>query len=296
MDLKERLGRFLKANGYTQTAVGKAVGVTVPVINAYLRGKYTGNIAALEEKIEAFLNLEENRRLEQKMEISYVRTRSGKRAADIFRLAHIENELVVVIGQAGLGKTSALRDYASRNPDMLLIEADPTFSAKVVLKKLSEKLGCESKGSLNEMMEAVTAKLVGSGRLIAVDEAECLPYRALECLRRIHDMAGVGLALVGMPRLLLNLRGRRGEFKQLFSRAGFKLDLGDELQEDELVEIAGRNLPGADDETVKGLVKAAAGNTRRLVKMLRGVYRLARIAGERPNVEMVKQFEEMLIH
>lgn len=296
MNLQVRLSQFLEASGYSQVAVGKAIGMTSAVISAYLRGKYTGDVAKLERKLEAFLTLEENRRNERRLNIDYVRTKSGKRVADILRLAHADGQAVVVIGQAGLGKTSALRDYAVRNPDVVLIEADPTFTAKVLLKRVAEKLGCDSKGNLNDVMESIVDKLTDSGRLIAVDEAESLPYRALECLRRIHDKAEVGLALVGMPRLLVNLRGKRGEFKQLYSRIGFKLDLGTELSDEELTEIVVKNLPEADDETIAELVVAANGNTRRLVKMLHGVSRMAKIAGETANAEMVKQFKEMLIH
>ena len=295
MTLKERLNLFLSESGKPQTYVAKAIGMSSAVISSYLGGGYKGDTAKLEDKLMAFLTLEESRRVDRKLKINYVRTKSGKRASDILGLAHIDNQAVVIIGQAGLGKTSALRDYAERNPDVILIEADPTFTAKVLLKTIAEKVGTETKGTLNDMLNGIIYKLADSGRLIAVDEAESLPYRALECLRRIHDRAEVGLALVGMPRLLINLRGRHGELKQLYSRIGFKLDLGDELDAAELTEIVNGNI-GGDAETVAELVEAAAGNTRRLVKMMHGVRRLSKLHKEPVNVEMVRQFKEMLIH
>ena len=295
MNLKERLSSFMSETGKPQTYVAKAIGMTSPVISSYLNGVYSGNVENLENKISAFLNLEEIRRADRKLNINYVRTKSSKRVNDILGLAHADNQAVVIIGQAGLGKTSALRDYAKRNPDIILIEADPTFTAKVLLKTIAEKVGSETKGTLNDMLNGIIYKLTDSGRLIAVDEAESLPYRALECLRRIHDRADVGLALVGMPRLLINLRGRHGELKQLYSRIGFKLELGDELGADELTEIVTGTIEG-NDETVAELVEAAAGNTRRLVKMMHGVQRLSKLHKEPVNVEMVRQFKEMLIH
>ncbi len=296
MTLKERLQLFMAESGKPQTYVAKAIGMSSPVISSYLADTYKGDVAKLEEKLTAFLTLEENRRADRKLQISYIRTKSCKRTADILGLAHVDGQAVVVIGQAGLGKTSALRDYAGRNPDVILIEVDPTYTAKVLLKTIAEKVGCDSKGTLNDMLNGIIGKLQDSGRLIAVDEAEHLPYRALECLRRIHDRAEVGLALVGMPKLLVNLRGRHGELKQLYSRIGFKLDLGDELGEDELAEIVAGNLRHIDGETAAELVAAAAGNTRRLVKMLHGVNRLSKLHKEPVNIEMVRQFKEMLIH
>lgn len=294
--LVEQLSLLMSEKGLSRSQVARSIGMSTAAISTFLSGTYQGNLASIEEKIAAFLQLEENRRRDKKLAIEYVRTRSARRAADILRLAHADGQAVVIIGQAGLGKTRSLKDYVANNPDAVLIEADPTFTAKVLLKKLAEKVGAEAAGNLNALMEAIVVKLAGSGRLIAVDEAECLPLRALECLRRIHDKTEVGLALVGMPRLLMNLRGRHGELKQLYSRIGFKLDLGDEIDAQELSEIAAKNLKGADTETVSELVDAAAGNTRRLVKLLHGVSRLSKIHNEHPNVEMVKQFREMLIH
>ncbi|MFV2030626.1 AAA family ATPase [Neisseria sp. S1] len=296
MNLKQRLQLFLADTGTPQSHVAKAIGMSSAVISTYLAGTYKGDVAKLEEKIAAYLTLEENRRADRKLKIDYVRTKSGKRAGDILSLAHVDNQAVVIIGQAGLGKTSALRDYAARYPDVILIEADPTYTAKVLLKSIADKVGSKTDGSLNDMLTGIIEKLTASGRLIAVDEAESLPYRALECLRRIHDRAEVGLALVGMPRLLVNLRGRHGELKQLYSRIGFKLDLGDELESEELAEIAAATLPAADAATIDELVRAAAGNTRRLVKMLHGVNRLSKLHKEPVNIEMVRQFSEMLIH
>ena len=57
------------------------------------------------------------------------------------------------------------------------------------------------------MMLDIIDKLKSSGRLIIVDEAEHLPYTSLELLRRIYDKAEVGILLVGMPRLMKNLKG-----------------------------------------------------------------------------------------
>ena len=52
-------------------------------------------------------------------------------------------------------------------------------------------------------MNEVVNKLNNSGRLLIIDEAENLPYRALEITRRIHDKTAVGVLLVGRNILLL---------------------------------------------------------------------------------------------
>ena len=82
----------------------------------------------------------------------------------------------------------------------MLIEVDPGYTAKVLLEDLCGKLSVNVRGNLHELLEAVINKLQDSGRLIIIDEAELLPYRALEVIRRIHDKTGIGIVLAGMPR------------------------------------------------------------------------------------------------
>ena len=296
MSIRQDLQDYISDNGLSQSAVARAVGVTSPVVNQYLHGKYPGNVQEIERKIAAYLQKQREREAERKLEVDYVLTTTAKRVRDVLRLAHVEGEAVVLFGQAGLGKTNSLREYCKQAPDALMIETDPTYTAKVLLQKLAAMLGAEGKGSLNELMDAVVGRLKDSGRIILVDEAENLPLRALECLRRVHDKPGCGLVLAGMPRLLVNLRDKNGELKQLYSRMAFKLDLGESVPDEDLAQIVAQAMPDMDEEAAAELVLTAAGNARRLDKMLRGVVRLARINRQEPSVEMVRQFAEMLIH
>ncbi|MCP2041442.1 DNA transposition AAA+ family ATPase [Neisseria sp. HSC-16F19] len=294
--MKQDLQDYISASGSTQSAVARAIGVTPAVVNQYLQGKYKGDVAAVDRAVGAFLQKQREKAADKKLAVPYVYTTTAKRVRDMLRLAHLEGETVVLYGQAGLGKTRALAAYRADNPDALLLDTDPTYTAKVLLQKLAQMLGADGRGNLSELMEAVVGRLKDSGRIILVDEAENLPLRALECLRRVHDKAGVGLVLAGMPRLLVNLRGKNGELKQLYSRVAFRLDLGDTVPDADLAMIAREALPEPDADTVAALVEAACGNARRLDKLARGVVRLARMNHKAADAAMVRAFAEMLIH
>ncbi|USS96016.1 AAA family ATPase [Serratia symbiotica] len=105
-----------------------------------------------------------------------------------------------------------LRQYASSYKDVILIEADLGYTTKVLLQELCDSLGVNKRGNIHDLTENSITALHDTGWLVLIDEAELLPYRALEAMRRIHDRAGAGVVLAGMPRLLLNLKGRRGEY------------------------------------------------------------------------------------
>ncbi|EAZ1917991.1 ATPase, partial [Salmonella enterica] len=114
---------------------------------------------------------------------------------------------------------------------------------RTLLEELCRQLGVKVRGNIHELIDACVRELRDSGRLLMVDEAELLPYRALEVLRRLHDKAGIGIVLAGMPRLLINLKGRRGEFAQLYSRVALALNLGDTLTRDDFQQIATDLIP-----------------------------------------------------
>ncbi|HFR1363223.1 TPA: helix-turn-helix domain-containing protein, partial [Shigella sonnei] len=55
MDLVEQLKDVMERRGYSQTQVGRAIGRSGAVINQFLQGKYTGDNADLELRIEGFI-------------------------------------------------------------------------------------------------------------------------------------------------------------------------------------------------------------------------------------------------
>lgn len=295
MSTAQDLQNYISGRGISQSTVARGIGRSTATINQYLQGKYNGDVETLDKLAAAWLQTQQERENDTRTQLNYTYTATAQRLEEVLRLAHVEGETVVIYGQAGLGKTSALEAYVKRNPDAIMIDSDPSYSAKVLLSSMAIALGVESRGSLHQLIEELIKKLKNSGRIILVDEAENLPLRALECLRRIHDKTGVGLVLAGMPRLLINLRGSKGELKQLYSRVAFKFDLGNTIPNTELSEIINQSLMGIESETVNELVIASKGNTRRLAKLIRGVTRMAKVNNRELDANMVKEFEKMLI-
>ncbi len=289
---------FYQRSGLSQPQLARAVTVAPAAINMYLNGKYEqhgGNIETIERKVRDFLARQEENAQKVQLQTDFVPTRTAKRIHEVMRDAHSDCEVAVVYGQAGLGKTVAVTEYCRANSGAVLIETNPSYTAQVLMRKIATALKLPTDGTLNDVFEAVAERLRDSGRLLVVDEAENLPLRALELLRRLHDETDIGLVLAGMPRLIVNLRGKRGELVQLFSRVSVALPLGDVLPDEELAQIAAAMLPSADEETVAALVKESGGNTRRLHKLLRGTLRVAEKNGMAVNAGIVKKYSALII-
>ena len=159
--------------------------------------------------------------------------------------------------------------------DVILIEADLGYTPKVLFSEIHKKLGFDGVGSIHSMLLDIIGKLKYSGRLIIVDEAEYLPYKALELLRRIYDKAKVGVLLVGMPKLLKNLKGDRGQYTQLYSRVGIVKELAPLTKEDGL-EIISSVTPNA--KSIYPQISTYCGsNTRVLTKLLVRALRIAKL-------------------
>lgn len=289
----QQLKEFMQAQGLGQKQVANAFGVSVATVSQYLSGKYQGNCEELDRKVDEMLERQKAKVVEAKYNAEFVPTLAAKRGMEVMRFAHVEGEINVIFGAAGLGKTQMLKEYARKNSSAILIEVDPSCTPKVLLRKIAEAVGATARGVNNELLDSIVSKLKGSERLLMVDEAELLSTRSLEFIRRIHDLTGVGVVLAGMPRLLVNLKGKNNELAQLYSRVGFACDLGNALPDDDLALLAESAL-GTDEFNVP-LIKACKGNARRLSKLMRGVVRSSEINNVPISAELVERYAGMLI-
>ncbi|EMX0644578.1 AAA family ATPase [Salmonella enterica] len=311
MNVKEKLIQLLEGSGYTQKKVATKTGLSTAVISQYLSGIYNGNIKNIEDILSDFILREEERARRRGVKERFVHTQLADIALALISNTHMDGDIGVIYGPAGMGKSMVLRQYARTSKGVILIEADPGYTAKVLLQELCARLGVKKTGNIHELSEECIRALTGTGWVILVDEAELLPYRALEVLRRIHDRSGVALVLAGMPRLLINLKGSRGEFAQLYSRVGMALDIeaytadpekAADVDTDFSTILACMLPPGSDmsdvtsPEIIAALKTASGGNYRRLFKLVRGVIRASVIAEQGISVSLIERYAEMLIH
>lgn len=297
MNIITQLKDVMDTHGYSQGQVARAIGRSVTAMNQYVQGKYKGDIANMEERIANFIRRVREKQNALRIDERFVSTPTARKGLGVLDYAHQECEICVLYGAAGLGKTMILKEYARRDDAVIFIEADPGYTARTLLEELCGRLKLDKSGNIHTLIDLCAEKLRGSERLLVIDEAELLPYRALEVVRRLHDKAGIGVVMAGMPRLIVNLKGKRGEFAQLYSRVALALDLGNALEREDFDQIAVDLMPEAEDQKISdALYDQSKGNARRLFKMARGVYRMCDISKKNVDVKAIEKFSEMLIH
>lgn len=306
MNIKNKLIQLLEGSGYTQKKVATKTGLSTAVISQYLKGTYNGSISNVESALADFISREEDRARRREVKESFVQTTLSGLGLGLISNTHMDGDIGVIHGPAGMGKSMMLKRYVETNKGAILIEADPGYTAKVLLQELCARLGVKKTGNIHELSEECIQALTGTGWVVLVDEAELLPYRALEVLRRIHDRSGVAIVLAGMPRLLINLKGSRGEFAQLYSRVGMALDLEahkGKSEVDDFNTILGSLLPEEDGQSLitlpgvaEAFLKHSKGNYRRMFKLARGVVRASAIGNQGISVKLIETYAQMLIH
>lgn len=291
--MKEQLQRYMQTHGLTQGQIAKAIGKSITTVSQYLKGNYNGKTDEIDDAVARLLQREKDKVVERRFNGEFVNTYAAERCLDAIYIAHAESDIAVITGAAGLGKTQALKHYVERNPETIFVEVEPSYSPKVLLKNLCQQLGLNENGLNHELFTRITEKL-GENRLIIVDEAELLSTKSLEYLRRIHDLTKCGVVLAGMPRLIVNLKGKYGELAQLYSRAGVHCDLQNALDKEDIALLAQQGL--GTDEFNDLLYKVSKGNARRLNKLMRGVIRVAEMHGKPISEALINRYAEMLIN
>lgn len=290
--LQQQLTDIIES-GVSANRIAGSLGISAATLSGWLRGTYAGTMERVAELVQNFIDKEKEKRLLAKKGYKYVHTTQSKRIYESFRMCHLEEEIGVIYGDAGCGKTTACKHYADKHKDTILIESDLGYTAKILFKELHKRLGYDGKGTIHDMFEDVTGKLTGTGRFIIIDEAEHLPYRALELLRRLYDKAGIGIALTGMPQLVFNLRGKRGEYAQLYSRVGIACKVL-ELKQKDVEQIVATYMPGSNG-IWKEFYTECNKNARLLAKLIYRSQRIAQINECDVDSKVVKAAAEMLL-
>jgi DNA transposition AAA+ family ATPase len=278
----------------SQAKAAQALGYSGGVISAYKSKTYNGDIKTLEKKIDAWLK-REARRLER-LDVPVAETSTLEKIRRAVTIAQDEGDIAVVIGDAGTGKTTALRQYAKESHSALLVEVDPSFSQVTLMAEIAKALGVEHKGGQNQVIERVIEALTGRDAVLIVDEADYLSASSLELLRRvINDKSRTGVVLVGLPRLEFQIRNLRNDHQQLQSRIGVMVKLGKlkKSDADKIITGVWQDIP---KQTLDAFIQTANGSTRTLVKLMGRVHQIMGLNRVNlPDAEIIAEAGELLM-
>jgi len=232
--LQEQVSRFLTEKGLSQAKAAPLFGVSQTALSQGRRNMYdNGNIEEVEAKIEEFLGTqaEKDATTEKALPfqpvLGYIPTSISEDVVKLIRYCQLERGMVVIHGDAGIGKTKGAQRFVRENPaNSIYIQATPSSGTlNSILKLLARALKVPASRSNLDLMLDIREKLEGTSRVIIIDEAQHLKPSALEELRTLSDpnvltdQPGTGVALIGNTEVYSRMVGRQeARFAQLFSR------------------------------------------------------------------------------
>jgi DNA transposition AAA+ family ATPase len=226
-----------------------------------------------------------------------------KRMVSICLFCHEERELGVIIGNPGIGKTTALTEFVNRyKNEVVFITVRQEMSVKDFLNCIALQLRINLSGTVYQMVADIIHALKANPKTLVIDEAENMVInttRKGEILREIFDEAKIGMILCGtykLKSLLVKGPNRKENLAQLYSRVSYKLEVGT-MSEEEAMEILSRY--NITDSAKKDFVRIALdpnhGATRTFVKALRMALKVIQVTGGEITRDIFREATQYLI-
>lgn len=238
-------------------------------LSGILTGRYVSSPTKQLAAMLSVLQVEEERLRDGTP--GYVQGSVHKLMTVVFDRTRQHQSFGVVTGYVGVGKTRFAKEYRVNHPQTLLVEASPSMTAGVLLTELLEWLNTAAPAGLDRKFREVVRVLKGTNYLIVVDEAENASSSALHYLRRIRDMAQVGIVLQGTEKLGNLIKPQHGQFDQIRSRVGMWPKTIDSISQNDADDMAREALADRGDlpdEVLAALWAYCNGSARVLTENL----------------------------
>lgn len=221
-ELQNKLREYAQRCG-SQNKAAKALGCSSAYVSQYLNSEFRGDLKAFEHTLtEAFTNIEAAESLKSTgVADEYKATSISSGVYDTIRLCHLKGGLAIECGDAGIGKTMAIKKYVSDYPaTAIYVTVNPclvTLNAFLkLLCKVQKITGCSRK---DEMWLRLSDSFEGERKVIIIDEAQHLPIKTIEAIRAFFDLnPQLGICLVGNIETVTNTGRSKEAFAQIRNR------------------------------------------------------------------------------
>lgn len=157
-------------------------------------------------------------------------TRAYKRMAFLLNNAKTDSLVMAVTGDAGCGKTEAIKNYTAANKNVYHLCCSEYWNRRTFMGKLLQCMGVDYTGStVSDMMDDIIDNLKRKERpLIVLDEADKLTdqvfYFFISLYNQLEDHCGIILCATNYleKRIKKGLRTKRKGYEEIYSRMGRK--------------------------------------------------------------------------
>lgn len=265
--VRAELAEFMQKTDCTQKQIADESGLSATLISQFMSCTYNGDNKKVADTLNKYLIVAKERLKHYNSDVFYPELENTRTVTFAAHYAHTNCEMVLIRGDSGAGKTTALKLYVEQNAGVIFVTANAsTKSATAILSKISSAAGRHPNGNKKFLMETLVSFLKDTKRLIIIDEADHLTLNALQAVRNLNDEANVGIVLSGNNKLYNQMvSGVRGyEFDQIRTRIFLKPRVLNDYTLDEVSHI----FPECDEKVLAILHKTATEESLREAKKL----------------------------
>ncbi|MBY4640319.1 AAA family ATPase [Gluconacetobacter entanii] len=288
--LRTRVQMQMESESLSIKAAATASGIAYSTLSAWLNNKYAGDNAAVDAKVERWLESARTRshvRQALPQEPGFIETPTAQIWMSVFEYSQGGPDIGLITGDAGVGKTISAKYYRDHNPNVWLMTADSSMrSPTAILRKLTSLVDANVQRGPG-MMDSILERVRDTRGLIIVDEAQNLQTESIDLLRKIYDEAEIGLVFMGNMPLKSRIEGmgRQSSHAQIFSRVGMRKNRAKPQVKDVLPMLDAWGIHEPTLRKVGRWIAMQPGGLRTLNKTVRYAYMLTRADGRQELAE-----------
>lgn len=217
--IRKRLADYRQEEGLSISELAQELGKSLTRVSKYLSGKPDVDVMDLESRAEDILK---NARRRKEIKVTLFPTSVTDAVASVCEQIRKTNDVGLIHGAAGIGKSAGAHLYTIENPATILLTATQWYCSAVGIKKLLFRAVETARWKRNmSYMDFIIEKLAGSNRLIILDNAQRLTRSARDFAFDLHDATGCPVALIGNPSVKEDIKPN----DQHFSRIGIAREI-----------------------------------------------------------------------
>lgn len=207
-----------------------------------------------------------------------VQTRGFKRMTALLRDTKENNLVIAIKGEAGCGKTEAIKMFAKGNENVYNLSCSEFWNRRYFMQEMLRVMGKDSSGiTVGEMMEEIVDSLRHKDKpVVILDEADKLNdtvlYFFISLYNQLEDHCGLVLCATDYleKRVKRGVRLNKRGYKEIYSRIGRKFIEIQDINASDISAICKAN--GIDDTLqIKEIIEDSEGDLRRVKRRIHAI-------------------------
>ena len=299
-EVRERINALLASGELTQAALAKQSGISGGALSAFLTDSYRGNNENIAKKLLPVLESAKARETAvlAVKEPEIIETGAMREMWFGLQYASDRNDVIVIYGAPGIGKTVTVESYVKTNPNALFATASPNIrSGRDIMEELLETMNKKAEGRNRFLEKNIINLLKGSNRMIIIDEAHFLRLDGLETLRRIYDATKCPLVLVGNPKIMEIITEKNKTVTGQFFSRSVRIALESKVPMEDVRGIVLQNGVDLTDDCLKELHSVAnkIGALRIMTKLFLFAWTIATRKGEGVSLDHILAAKKVIV-